>query len=215
MTVQAIFASQKPGFALFAVYRGSSTRFARDASGTAPIPCPFLVTPDFFPVHVKFFCITSIFKKFFVGNFFYKSPYQFLSSTIWGMKIYKNDFFTVFSDNENLNNQQKIFNALNENLSRIMSFFEIKKISKSITVCIHSDLEEWRNFFNSLGSQYQDYVVGCAWEGKIDVLAFEEYQKTQMHKDDSFDDFLKVVIHEFVHICTERILRRRRRIIRP
>ncbi len=120
-------------------------------------------------------------------------------------QIYKNDFFTIFTDSKNLNNQQKIFDALNENLVRIMNFFEVEKNSKTITVCIHTDIEEWKNFFNSRGSQYQDYVVGCAWEGKIDVLAFEEYQKTQMHKDDSFDDFLKVVIHEFVHICHQEL----------
>ena len=63
-------------------------------------------------------------------------------------QIYKNDFFTIFSDNENLNNQQKIFDALNDNLAHIMSFFEIEKISKTITVCIHTGIEEWKNFFN-------------------------------------------------------------------
>lgn len=120
-------------------------------------------------------------------------------------QIYKNEFFTIFTDTENLNNQQKIFDALNDNLARIMSFFEVEKLSKAISVCIHSDLEEWKNFITNRGTPYQDYVVGCAWEGKIDVLAFEEYQKTQMHKDDSFDDFLKVVIHEFVHICHQEI----------
>ena len=44
-------------------------------------------------------------------------------------QIYKNEFFTIFTDTENLNNQQKIFDALNDNLARIMSFFEIEKIS--------------------------------------------------------------------------------------
>ncbi|MCQ2574126.1 MAG: hypothetical protein MJ182_09540 [Treponema sp.] len=120
-------------------------------------------------------------------------------------QIYKNDFFTVFTDTENLNNQQKIFDALNDNLARIMSFFEVEELSKAITVCIHTDIEEWKNFINNMGTPYQDYVVGCAWEGKINVLAFEEYQKTQMHKDDTFDDFLKVVIHEFVHICHQEL----------
>lgn len=120
-------------------------------------------------------------------------------------QIYKNEFFTIFTDKENLNNQQQIFDALNDNLARIMSFFEVEKLSKTITVCIHTDIEEWKNYFNSMGSQYEDYVVGCAWEGKIDVLAFEEYQKTQVHKNDNFDDFLKVVIHEFVHICHQEI----------
>lgn len=120
-------------------------------------------------------------------------------------EIFKNDFFIVSADNENLNNREKIFTALNDNLYRIMNFFELKKLTKTITVCIHSDIEEWKNFFNSLGGQYQDYVVGCAWDGKIDVLAFEEYQKTQMHKADSFEDFLKVIIHEFVHICHQEL----------
>lgn len=120
-------------------------------------------------------------------------------------QVYKNEFFTIFTDAGNINNQQKIFDALNENLSRVMSFFGLEKLTNEITVCIHTDIEEWKNYINSMGTEYQDYVVGCAWKSKIDVLSFEEYQKTQSHKADSIDDFLKVIIHELVHICHQKL----------
>ena len=41
------------------------------------------------------------------------------------------------------------------------------------------------------------------------LLAFDEYKKTQQHKNDSLEDFQKIVIHEFVHICHNQLITNR------
>ena len=115
-------------------------------------------------------------------------------------------YFTIHYEDKDLSLVNDTEKALNENLSRLMKFFNLSALSGKITVDIYSTLEDWIAFIESNGQTYQDYIVGLANNGIISVLAYDEYKKTQMHKDRPFEDFLQIIVHECVHICNyERI----------
>ena len=116
--------------------------------------------------------------------------------------IYKTDFYSIEYDKKSEKLVQTINEALSQNFQRVLDFWGIEKLDNHVNIKIFSELDEWIKFYEEKsGTKYQDYVVGCADGLYIYVLAFDEYKKTQMHKNDSLEDFQKVMVHEFVHIC--------------
>ena len=116
------------------------------------------------------------------------------------------EYFTIHYEDKDQLLVKEAEGALNENLRRLMAFFNLSALSGKITVDIYSTLEEWIAFFESKGQTYQDFIVGLADNGVISVLSYDQYKKTQMHKDRPFEDFLQIIVHECVHICNyERI----------
>ena len=115
--------------------------------------------------------------------------------------IYETDIYSIEYDAKSEKLVQSMNEALSQNFQRILDFWGIEKLANHVNIKIYSEMDDWINFYEEKsGSKYQDYVVGCADGPNIYVLAFDEYKKTQQHKNDSLEDFQKVMIHEFVHI---------------
>lgn len=120
--------------------------------------------------------------------------------------IYESDFYSIEYDGKSKKLVQSINDALSQNFQRVLDFWGIEKLNNHVKIQIFSDLDDWIKFYENLsGTKYQDYVIGCANGSNIYVLAYDEYKKTQMHKNDSLEDFQKVMIHEFVHICHNQL----------
>lgn len=111
------------------------------------------------------------------------------------------EYFTIHYEDKDHILVEDSEKVLNENLSRLMSFFNLSALPEKITVNIYPTLEEWIAFVESSGQPYQEYIVGFAFNGVISVLAYDQYKKTQMHKNRPFEDFLQIIVHECVHIC--------------
>lgn len=116
-------------------------------------------------------------------------------------KVLESESFKIFYDEKDEQLAKKSEGHLVENLGGLLDFFKVEKLAGAICVDFYSSLEEWKSYIESLGQQYQDYIVGIAAEGKISVLSYDEYKKTQMHKNRPFEDFLQIIVHECVHIC--------------
>ena len=121
--------------------------------------------------------------------------------------IYETDIYSIEYDAKSEKLVQSINEALSQNFQRILDFWGIEKLANHVNIKIYSEMDDWIKFYEEKsGSKYQDYVVGCADGPNIYVLAFDEYKKTQQHKNDSLEDFQKIVIHEFVHICHNQLI---------
>ena len=121
--------------------------------------------------------------------------------------IYETDIYSIEYDAKSEKLVQSINDALSQNFQRILDFWGIEKLAAHVNIKIYSEMDDWIKFYEEKsGSKYQDYVVGCADGPNIYVLAFDEYKKTQQHKNDSLEDFQKVMIHEFVHICHQQLI---------
>ena len=121
--------------------------------------------------------------------------------------IYETEIYSIEYDAKSEKLVQSINEALSQNFQRILDFWGIEKLAAHVNIKIYSEMDDWIKFYEEKsGSKYQDYVVGCADGPNIYVLAFDEYKKTQQHKNDSLEDFQKVMIHEFVHICHQQLI---------
>jgi len=125
--------------------------------------------------------------------------------------IAETDLYSVFIDsNEKINKEMENFlEKLPSELKRLMDFFGITSIEKKITINIHTELEEFKQWYESQEhGSWKDYVVGCALNCEINLVDFKEYTKTQCHHNDTVEDFLKVIIHEVAHICHQKLFSR-------
>ncbi len=121
--------------------------------------------------------------------------------------IYKSNFYSIEYDKKSEKLVQNVNEALMQNFQRVLDFWGIEKLEKHVNIRIYSELDEWIKFFEEQsGTKYQDYVVGLADGPNIYVLAYDEYKKSNMHKNDSLEDFQRVIVHEFVHICHNQLL---------
>lgn len=129
------------------------------------------------------------------------------------LSAFSKEFSMAFSTNlysiEYNEKSQNLVETINQTLAshfqRILNFWNIKKLDSHINIKIFSTLEDWKIFIESKGQKYEDYIVGCADGPNIFILSYDEYKKTNMHKNDSVDDFQKIIIHEFVHVCNNQI----------
>ena len=91
----------------------------------------------------------------------------------------------------------------------VMNFFDIKEISKPTFIEIFNNKDEFRKkaFSLSKTKELPDWAVGISINGKnydanyILELSLVEQKKIDYHKDKTIEDFMKTIIHEFVHLC--------------
>ena len=91
----------------------------------------------------------------------------------------------------------------------IMNFFNIKKLNKPTIIKIFDNIEKFRSEALKLSKfdSLPHWAIGMSVNMKeYDVnyileLSFEEQKKIDYHKDKTLEEFIKTIIHKFVHTC--------------
>lgn len=102
-----------------------------------------------------------------------------------------------------------VIQSLKEKYIEIMDFFNLESLSRRIQIKLWDNLEEYRDFFNEKMKKYNrkvnDWEVARATnnqkECRIDLLCLSERKKCRSHDKDTIDHLVKVLLHEFTHIC--------------
>lgn len=118
--------------------------------------------------------------------------------------IYETNEYIVFyneCDKEYINELIKYFEI--EKI-QIFKFFETKNLSKKLNINLYDELNKY--------VEYRDNKLNETSVGNIDVddnnyyiymLSYKELIKRKGHDKKDINDFFKLLIHEFVHICHE------------
>ena len=124
------------------------------------------------------------------------------------MKFESNNFLIEYDEKDEL-----LINEITKNLESIskpiLNFFEIKKLSKKLNIIIYHDLQDFINFRTKNGKypqRYKSWNVASAEMGNVHILSLELYKQADNHHNCDFNDYLKTITHEFVHVCHEEIL---------
>ena len=91
----------------------------------------------------------------------------------------------------------------------VMNFFNIKEINKPTYIKIFNNRENFKRmvFSSTKTKKLPKWSIGISINEKeydknyILELSLEEQKKIEYHKDKTIDDFIKTIIHEFVHVC--------------
>lgn len=105
---------------------------------------------------------------------------------------------------------KKILNDLEEFQKEAMNFFKIDKLSRNFSVQIYDSLTNFVDFVTFNGKEPKRYhkgTVATARNGVVHILNLKLYTQNEYHKNNNYDDYIKTLKHEFVHICHEEILK--------
>lgn len=94
----------------------------------------------------------------------------------------------------------------------IMDFFHIEKLDRKVQIKLWNDVREYEKYIKSEVKrifdrtiEVQDWECGKAIttrnESQIHLLSYKERLKRKGHSQDTLDFMIKVIRHEFVHIC--------------
>ena len=104
--------------------------------------------------------------------------------------------YSINSNDENVQNQ---INNCKNKIIEILDFFNVDNVNVEIKVLDYSSFK--KEFKEYLEHDINNYTVGFIEDDKnmIVVLAYNDYKYT-CHKNDTYDNYIKMIIHEFVHV---------------
>ena len=94
---------------------------------------------------------------------------------------------------------QKSINECNEKIVEILDFFNVDNVTVEIKVLDYNSFK--KEFQDYLKCDIKSYNVGFIEDDKdmIVVLDYNDYKYTD-HINKTYDDYIKIIIHEFVHV---------------
>ncbi|MBO4245383.1 MAG: hypothetical protein J5892_01430 [Bacilli bacterium] len=104
--------------------------------------------------------------------------------------------YSISSNNEKVQNS---VNNCTEKIEEILDFFNIDNVNVTIKVLSYDAFK--KEFKDYLNYDSNDCTAGFIEDDKnmIVVLDYDDYKYTNHHSK-TYDDFIKTVIHEFVHV---------------
>lgn len=111
------------------------------------------------------------------------------------------DNFIVKSDKE-ISYLDEVITYLDNNIKRVMDFFELENISNKKNIIIWCDITKYKEHCEEF-TDYKTWMCGDTFDGNINMLEIEECHKTEDHDDMTLKEFKENIVHEFVHICQQ------------
>ena len=116
------------------------------------------------------------------------------------MILEKNNFIIEYD--ESLEYIPKTVDYLETKMNDIMSFFELYSFNSKIKIIVYNDLELYKKHIEKF-FKYHDYMCADTNDGNINLLSLDAAHQTNSHTNMTLDEFKKIVLHEFVHICQQ------------
>ncbi len=118
--------------------------------------------------------------------------------------VFSSDYFIIIYTNETQSLVELIEDALTVNMNKIIEFFGLEEISSKKEIIIYSSIDEYARHISKY-SPYKDWMVADTFDGNLNVLSLEMCQRTRSHQKMEYEEYKKVILHEFVHLCQQEI----------
>ncbi len=100
---------------------------------------------------------------------------------------------------------EEISSILLENMKRIMGFFRLEKLEKKISIVIYSEIGEYIPHVEKCGQTYYEWMIADTFDGRIHILSLEACRQSSSHARLSREEYARLIVHEFVHICQQQV----------
>lgn len=119
------------------------------------------------------------------------------------MKLGLNNF--VLEYDKDINYIDNIVSMLENNTHDILDFFELDKLSQKKKVIIFTDREKYKEHLIPYVKEFKEWMCADTYDGNINLLEISEARKSNEHKDMTLEEFIKGILHEFVHSCQQEL----------
>lgn len=110
--------------------------------------------------------------------------------------------FTIEYDKE-IDYMSNIISTLENNTIEILEFFELEKLSQKKKVVIFTDREKYKKHLLPFVKEFKEWMCADTYDGNINLLEMSEARKSKEHEDMDMEEFIKCILHEFVHSCQQ------------
>ena len=117
------------------------------------------------------------------------------------MKIELNNFIIEYD--KEINYMSDIVSTLENNTVEILDFFELEKLSKKKTVVVFADREKYKEHLLPFVKEFKEWMCADTYDGNINLLEISEAKKSKEHANMDMNEFVKCILHEFVHSCQQ------------
>lgn len=117
------------------------------------------------------------------------------------MKIELSNFIVEYD--KEINYIQSIISTLENDTDKILDFFELDKLSQKKKVVIFTSREEYKKHMLQFVPEFKEWMCADTYDGNINLLEISEARKSKEHKNMDMDEFVKCILHEFVHSCQQ------------
>lgn len=99
----------------------------------------------------------------------------------------------------------EISGTLVENMERIKGFFRLDKLEEKIVVVIYPETGAYISHVEQCGQAYYEWMIADTFDGRIHVLSLEACRRSSSHARMGREEYARLIIHEFVHICQQQV----------
>lgn len=111
----------------------------------------------------------------------------------------------VLCDDNNSQAAQSLMSILSSQSRRIVDFFKLSPAEVKAEVIIYSSAEKYSAHVSRCGQQYFDWMIADTFDGKINIVSIDICRMTEQHRNMSEEEYSKLIIHEFVHLCQQAV----------
>lgn len=119
------------------------------------------------------------------------------------MKIELSNF--IIECYQDISYMPNIIATLENNTIEILDFFELGKLSQKKKVVIFTDREKYKKHLLPFVKEYKEWMCADTYDGNINLLEISEARKSKEHENMDMDEFIKCILHEFVHSCQQEL----------
>ena len=118
---------------------------------------------------------------------------------------YETQHFSICYSQECVSLVKQIAGTLRDNMERIMGFFRLDQLDHKIPVVIYSDRAAYISHIEECGQTYREWMIADTFDGRIHILSMEECRRSQSHVHMEREEYARLIVHEFVHICQQQV----------
>lgn len=94
--------------------------------------------------------------------------------------------------------------ALGDKINEIAAFFGLDCIDHCQKIIIYSTITEYKVHTEKF-TEYYSWMIGDTYDGNINLLSLSRCREAQGHEKMTEEDYIKLILHEFTHICQQQI----------
>ncbi|MDD6991695.1 MAG: hypothetical protein PUI48_07695 [Oscillospiraceae bacterium] len=113
------------------------------------------------------------------------------------------NFYMTFSP-ENKDLADLVSRTLGSKMNGIAAFFGLDGIDHCQKIIIYSTAEEYKAHAQQF-TEYYSWMIGDTYDGNINLLSLLRCREAQGHENMTEEDYIKLILHEFTHICQQQI----------
>lgn len=119
------------------------------------------------------------------------------------MKLEVNNFLIEYD--KEIDYMSKIILTLESDTIKILEFFGLERISEKKKIVIFTDRKKYKEHILQYVKEFKEWMCADTYDGNINLLEISEARKSKEHKNMNMDDFIKCILHEFVHLCQQEL----------